>query len=190
MRVTLRWWMLLTLFASGCSYTVVEPGHRGLMFDPDRGGLQREVLHPGRYKLPSGGHVEDFEVIFSKHRETVAVSTSDGGEGILDVSVIYRPIMSELYELGTELGRDYYAQVIGPEFQSTARGVFARHALSSVRARNEPVENEIEAELRRRVHGKHVEISSVVIESLKLSPASQARLLLGPVGGPCTPNPL
>jgi hypothetical protein len=35
--------VLVTLLLGGCGY-VIEPGHRGLLFNPRRGGLQQGVL--------------------------------------------------------------------------------------------------------------------------------------------------
>ena len=39
---------------SGCAATTVEPGHRGLYFEPTGGGLRREVL---------SGHVDNFSTV-------------------------------------------------------------------------------------------------------------------------------
>jgi hypothetical protein len=88
----------------------------------------------------------------------------------LKLSVIYRPIVSELYQLDTEVGPNYYDEVIGPEFRSACRGVFARHSYAELQKNNESIENEIEAEVRRRTSGKHVEISSVTLESVEYAP--------------------
>ena len=174
---------LLLLFAGGCSYATIGPGHRGVLFNPGRGGLQREVLGPGRYKLPSDGRVEDFDVTYTTKMEDLEVRTQDGADVSMRVSLVYRPILSELYALENELGPDYYAEVVGPEFRSAARGVIARHPLADARKKNERVEDEIESELRRRTAGKHVEISSVLLELMKVSPVFEARALI-----PCAPS--
>lgn len=36
--------------ATGCAGALVQPGHRGLFFDPSNGGIQHEVLQPGWYR--------------------------------------------------------------------------------------------------------------------------------------------
>jgi hypothetical protein len=48
--------------------------------------------------------------------------------------------------------------------------VFARNSYLDLQARNEKLEDEIEAELRRRVEGKHVAIESVLLESVSYAP--------------------
>ena len=67
--------------------------------------------------------------------------------------MIYRPVVTELYELDTEVGPDYYHEVIAPEFRSAARGVFARHSYPDLERNNEKIEDEIEGDLRRRTTG-------------------------------------
>jgi len=49
-------------------------------------------------------------------------------------------VRAELYELDTEIGTNFYDEVIGPEFRSAARGVFARHSYLDLMKRNEQVE--------------------------------------------------
>ena len=43
--------LALSLFTAGCASQILEPGHRGLRFDPHDGGLKHQVLQPGRYNL-------------------------------------------------------------------------------------------------------------------------------------------
>jgi regulator of protease activity HflC (stomatin/prohibitin superfamily) len=162
--------------STGCAATTVEPGHRGLYFDPTGGGLRREVLAPGKYKLGfcflacTSNRVDDFDVTFSTRSEEVHTKSAEGLDLDLKLSVIYRPIVTELYQLDTEIGPNYYDEVIGPEFRSACRGVFARHSYMELQKKNESIENEVEAEVRRRTAGKHVEISSVTLENVNYAP--------------------
>ncbi|MGO9839012.1 MAG: SPFH domain-containing protein [Polyangiaceae bacterium] len=161
---------------SGCAATTVEPGHRGLYFEPTGGGLRREVLPPGKYKLGfcfltcTSNRVDDFDVTFSTRSEDVHTKSAEGLDLDLKLSVIYRPIVSELYQLDTEIGPNYYDEVIAPEFRSACRGVFARHSYTELQKKNESIENEVEAEVRRRTAGRHVEISSVTLEVVNYAP--------------------
>jgi hypothetical protein len=118
---------------TGCAGVTVQPGHRAIYFDPGKGGVQHEVLQPGWYgtgcafwtpdnKCP---RVEDFDVTFSKASEEIHTLSAEGLPLDLQIAVLYRPIVSELYLLDTEVGRNYFDEVIGPEFKSAAIGVFA-----------------------------------------------------------------
>jgi regulator of protease activity HflC (stomatin/prohibitin superfamily) len=169
--------LALTL-GTGCAGAVVEPGHRGLMFNPREGGLQHESLAPGYYKLDSCflrtvcSRIDDFDVSFSTRKEVIETTSSNGLPMKIKVAVIYRPIIAELYELDTEIGLAYYDKVIGPEFRSTARTVFARHSYQELQTNDDKIESEIEVELRKRTMGKHVEIASITMEQVSYAPGS------------------
>jgi prohibitin 2 len=167
---------LAALGATGCATATIEPGHRGLYFAPTGGGLKREVLQPGKYKLGwcflycTSNRVDDFDVTYSTRTEDIRTQSLEGLDISLRLSVIYRPVVTELYQLDTEIGPNYYDEVIGPEFKSACRGVFARHSYSELQRKNETIENEVEAEVRRRTSGRHVEISSVTLETVSYAP--------------------
>jgi regulator of protease activity HflC (stomatin/prohibitin superfamily) len=153
--------------ALGCSYATVEPGHRGLLFAPNGVGLQHEVLQPGRYRLHGSDRVEDFAVTYATRREAIDTLSAEGLPMHVELDVIYRPIISELYELDTEIGPDYYDEVIRPELRSAGRSVLSRYSVTDLQKRSERIEDEIENDLRRRTHGKHVEVSAVTVDTEK-----------------------
>jgi regulator of protease activity HflC (stomatin/prohibitin superfamily) len=154
---------------AGCG-AVVEPGHRALLFDPRNKGLQHDVLGPGHYWVGTYGRLEDFDVTYSTHKEVIHTTSVEGLTLDMHLAVIYRPVVSELYELDTEIGLNYYDEVVGPEFRSAARGVFARHSYQDLAKNNEKIEDEIEADVRRRIKGKHVDIGSIVMEAIEYAP--------------------
>jgi regulator of protease activity HflC (stomatin/prohibitin superfamily) len=80
------------------------------------------------------------------------------------MAVIYRPVISELFELDTEVGANYYDEVVGHEVRSAAIGVLARHSYTELRVHNREIEDEIEKEVRERIKGKHIEIDSITME--------------------------
>jgi len=161
--------VLLCLVSAGCG-SVVEPGHRGLYFDPRHGGLEHDVLQPGWHRVGVYARVDDFDVTYSTRKEEIHTISSEGLTMDLKVALIFRPIVSELYDLDVEIGPNYYDEVVGPEFRTATRGVFARHSYVEVQKNNEKLEDEIEAEVRRRINGKHIEVSSVTLEAVDYAP--------------------
>ena len=160
--------LFLTLaFALSACGATIEPGHRGLLFTRD-GGLLHSVLEPGRHYTGFFGRLDDFDVTYTTRQEEMTTTSQEGLHVTIHVSVIFRPVVSELYELDTEIGPQYYEEVIGPEFRSAARGVFARYM--DIAKQNEAIENEVETDLRRRTAGKHVEITSVTLEGVSYAP--------------------
>jgi hypothetical protein len=168
--------MLCLVFSSGCAGIVVEPGHRALFFDPMKGGVQQDVLQPGYYSTScrpgarACPRIDDFDVTYTRKLEHIETNSKEGLALSLKLTLVYRPIIAELYLLDTEVGPNYYDEVVGPEFRSAARGVFARNSYLDLQARNEKLEDEIEAELRRRIEGKHVAVESVLLEEVSYAP--------------------
>jgi regulator of protease activity HflC (stomatin/prohibitin superfamily) len=174
--------LLVVCAAAPCGCAIIETGHRGLLFEPMRGGTQHEVLAPGYHRLGVWDRVDDFDVTFSTRKEEVQAQSSEGLALDVKLAVIYRPIASELYELDTEIGPNYYDEVVGPEFRSAARGVLARHSYLELQKVNERVEDDIEGELRRRITGRHVEVTSVTLEAIDYAPEIAAEIRAKLVG--------
>src|SRR5580704_4618416 len=165
-----------SLLTTACTQAaLIQPGHRGILFDP-MNGLKHEVLPPGYYHLANGckalkcPRVDDFDVTYSTSKEDIQTNSAE--QLVLDMrlAIIYRPIISELYELDTEVGPNYYDEVVGPEFRSAARGVLARHPYGELLVKNAKIEDEIEDEVRKRITGKHIEISSITLEDISYAP--------------------
>jgi regulator of protease activity HflC (stomatin/prohibitin superfamily) len=162
----------VSLGAMACGRQAVEPGQRGLRYDPHNGGVKPEVLQPGLHSLGwcfmrDCGYVETYDITYQTKKESVFTPSSEGLAMDVKVVVMFRPVTSELYQLHTEIGKDYYEVVVGPEFRSAARNVLARHSYTTLVGQLEKIEDEIEAEVRRRTLGKHIEVASITIEQVK-----------------------
>lgn len=156
----------------GCGRQAVEPGQRGLRYSPHGGGVKPEVLQPGSYGLGwcflrDCGYIETYDVTYQTRKEAVFTPSSEGLAMDVNVVVTYRPITSELFQLHTEIGKEYYEEIIGPESRSAARNVLARHSYTTLIGNLDKVEDEIEGEVRRRIRNKHVEVSSITLEKIK-----------------------
>lgn len=169
---------LMLMMGTGCGGAVVQPGHRGLYFDPTNGGVQHEVLKPGWYRTACAfwtpdnkcPRIEDFDVTYSTSKEELKTISMEGLTLELHTALKYRPIVSELYLLDTEIGANYFDEVVGPELRSATIGVMARTSYQSLQRNNKQIEDEIEKDLRDRLKGKHIEISSVLIEKVDYAP--------------------
>ena len=162
--------VVLFVVLAGCGATVIGPGHRGLVFDPHHGGLHHEVLDVGSYRVGHSAHIVDYDVTYSTRTEPMTVITVEGLQIEVKLSVIYRPIVAELYELESEIGRNYYDEVVGPELRSAAREEFARHSYLELTGDGTKLEGVIEDDTRRRIAGKHVDVVAVALESVVLPP--------------------
>lgn len=176
--------LLVLAFALGAcrTYQTVDTGHRGLRFDPDPAiGIRRDVLPEGRYtlgrfcSLHACAHLIDFDVSITTKHEEIHTQSQEGLALQLNISVLYRPIVSELYELATEVSpTNYYEEVVGPEFRSAAASVFAKHSYTELAANKEKIEDEIEHDVQRRIKGKHLQVTSITLEQIQFAPEIQA----------------
>src|SRR5438105_5790146 len=123
----MRWAIFCALACTGCGSAIIEPGHRGLLFDPSNGGLQHEVLAPGRHAVGMSGRVDDFDVTYTTQSESIPVVSVEGLQLDVRTSIVFRPIIAELYELDTEVGPRYQEEIVAPEFRSATRAIFAVH---------------------------------------------------------------
>ena len=70
-------------FTAACGYQSIQPGHRGLRFDPHT-GLSRELLSEGKHKLGvlcafhDCGRIVDFDVTFSTQHEEIHTTSQEG----------------------------------------------------------------------------------------------------------------
>ena len=172
--VTALFFALLVFAAAGCSGTTIQPGHRGLMFYPPK-GLERRVLAPGFYRTPGRAHIDDFVVTYATHRETLHTLTSEALSVDVRFSVTVRPIIAELYELDTEVGPHYYDNVVAPEARAAWIAAIGSRTFMQVPT-SQTLDAEVEASVRQRIRGKHIEISAVRLESITLDPAVAAAL--------------
>ncbi|HTR54319.1 MAG TPA: SPFH domain-containing protein [Kofleriaceae bacterium] len=166
----MRYAIGLVLVLWGCGGTVIEPGHLGLVFDPKNGGLHHEVLQPGYHRVGGSARVLDYDVTYSTRTEPMTVLTAENVQIEVKFSVIYRPIIAELYQLEADVGPRYYDEVIGPELRSAAREELAKHSVVDLAHDATTLETAIEVAVRRRIAGKHVELASVDVERIALPP--------------------
>lgn len=163
---------------TGCAGALVQPGHRALYFDPGNGGIQHEVLQPGWYRTACNfwepankcPRVDDFDVTYSTAKEDIKTLSSEKLPLDIHMALKYRPVVSELYLLDTEIGPNYFDEVIGPELRSAAIGVLAHTSYQDLQKENGKIEDDIEKDLRQRLHGKHIEVASVLIEKIEYAP--------------------
>ncbi len=164
--------------STGCAGVTVQPGHRGILFDPGNSGIQPEVLKPGwvsttcPFWTPEGQckRVDDYDVTYQTSDEKFHVISKEGLPMDVQIAVSYRPIVSELYLLDTEIGPRYFDKVIGPEFRNAAIGVFSKESYTDLQRQNGDIESKIEKRLRDRLKGKHLEVSSVFIQHVSYDP--------------------
>jgi regulator of protease activity HflC (stomatin/prohibitin superfamily) len=156
---------LIAIVLNGCA--VVKPGHKAMKWKPWGEGLITEKIYNDGpiWHWPWVG-VVDYSTQWQTFSENVSVLTKDELHIEMTVSVTLRPILSELPKLEMEVGRNYYNSVVKPEFLSTTRNIFAKHAYANVSPHSPEIEVEIFTALIEKTKGKYLEFDNVTIDHI------------------------
>jgi regulator of protease activity HflC (stomatin/prohibitin superfamily) len=95
----------------------------------------------------------------------------------LRTSILYQPIGSEVYQLITQTGADYYSVLIAPYVRSSARRVVGRYSPEEIySSKREQIEREIRDEVVQKLAGKHVDVDAILIREVHLPEAVQTAI--------------
>ena len=158
--------MLLVL--NGCGRTI-DPGMRGLRWNPISGGLQKESLTSGFYWRAPWNDVLEYDVRYQSFSEKMDALTADDLSVSLRVVITMSPIAEEVYFLAQEVGPNWYQQLVRPQFLSAVRGVVAQYAMVTLPERSSEIGNKIEAVMVESLKGRHLNIYSVALSEIEFS---------------------
>ena len=106
--------------------TTVKAGQIGIAWKPfSQVSLQKEPLFPGFYILFPWNDIYTYSTQWDSNTEIVDVMTKDDLQVNVSSTIIIRPIRDELYQLQIEIGTDYYAKIVRPEFRTSVRNIVA-----------------------------------------------------------------
>jgi len=161
---------ILFVFYAGCASTI-QPGNQGLMWRPWGSGLEKEVVYKdGIVWHWPWNDVIDYEVQWKNYQEKIDILTSDDLHMNVTISVVLRPNPNELYDLAQEVGEEYYARLIRPEFYTITRNVMAKYIHNELPEKSPVIEKEILSSLKERLEGKHVIFDNVTLDHIMYSP--------------------
>lgn len=156
---------------AGCFGTTVQPGAVGVTYQALGSGLQKEVKTEGFYFQWPWNDVYKYSVQWQSRTEKVEILTADALHISTQVTVTYRPMRDQIYRLQTEIGRNYYEQVIQPAFLTLTRSEFAKHEHNALGARGPAIEAAVLADLRKAIGTKPLEIDRVSISHIEYDQA-------------------
>lgn len=161
---TLATTILFSLVLIGCG-TTIRPGQRGIAYKAF-GGLQHDVRGEGFYfRWPWNGFVR-YDVTWQSKTEEIDILSADALHVQTRVTVTYRASADQIYELATQIGSDYYDEIIRPQFLTIARSEFAKHPHNALAADGAQIETKVLARLRKAIKGKPLEIDQIAIDHI------------------------
>ena len=152
----------LLLIAEGCGSTV-QPGQRGLRWRPFTEGLASEPLKNGFYWRAPWNDIYVYDVRWQSYTENVDALSADDLQVLIKAVVILRPVAEEVHFLAQEVGSDFYARMVRPEFMAAVRSVVSGYPMVTVPERSSEIASKIQAVVLEKLKGRHLELQSVAL---------------------------
>lgn len=166
----------LAALAGGCFYAHVGSGEVAVVRTPD--GVQQKVLPPGDWHIGFFDHATAYSVRSQEREEELKVQSSDGLGITLETSIRYHIVANDAVALDQELGKDYYAILIGPTLRSQARRVIGRFKPEEIYStQRELIERQIREGVEAAIKGRHIELEAVLVRNVQLPEQLQAVII-------------
>ncbi|WP_412068184.1 prohibitin family protein [Rubrivirga sp. IMCC43871] len=160
---------LLLMGMAGCVATVIDSGQRGVKYSRLTGTDMDAVYGEGLQLVWPWERMIEYEVRIQNADERISVLSSNGATIGMDVSVRYHPEASQLPELHTTYGPEYYQRLVQPVVRSVARevvGQFEPEELYSTR--REELQTQIETRVRTAIGNESIALQDVLIRDVEL----------------------
>ncbi len=152
--------------STGCA-TIVE-GHERALFYSSKSGLAPETVPSGwHWHAPWNGYFK-YDMRWDSHKEEIHIHSKDGLHMNIDVVVVVRPAALELFALHTEVGPDFYNDIVRPAVFAATRDASAKFNHMEIATQTHEMEQAIEQALIAHLAGKHLELGEVAIQHFDL----------------------
>jgi regulator of protease activity HflC (stomatin/prohibitin superfamily) len=153
----------VVLLITGACGTTVQPGQRGLFWHPFTEGLSTEPIKDGFYWRAPWNDVYLYDVRWQSFTESIDALSADDLQVLIKAAVILRPIPQEVYFLAHEVGSDYYARVVKPEFLAAVRSVVSGYSMVTVPEKSAEISSKVQAVVVEKLKGRHLEVQSIAL---------------------------
>lgn len=177
--------LLAVFFGLKTSAVVIPAGHRGVVFDRIRGGVQQKVLGEGLNLVnPFTASVTLFDVRSQTYTmsnaadegqvegaDGVSVKTYDGQNVEVDVSLRYHVDPAKVAELYQQIGLDYENKVVLPTIRSTVRDIFSEHPADAVYSANrEEIAEELTRLVETELQPRGILVDEFLLRNIEFTP--------------------
>ena len=156
----------VALMTLGCGATI-RPGSAGLKYKALRNpALETRIYREGYYALWAWNRMVIYDVTTQSETTQIDVLTKDNLHVPTTVTVTYHPRRENLYELHTQIGPNYYAELIGPAFITLVRGEFSLHFHNDLSSESAVIEAQVMKRLQEMFKDRFIVIDQVAINHI------------------------
>jgi regulator of protease activity HflC (stomatin/prohibitin superfamily) len=157
---------VMLYLASGCVSVVA--GHERALFYSAGGGMTKQPIGPGWYFHLPWNHYVMYDLRWKEHHEQIHLHTKDGLHLDVEIAVVVRPKLDEVYDLDITVGPDFYGQLVRPALFAAARDGGGQFNHLDVATRTHEVEQAMKAAIQDHLKGQHVEVAEIAIQHFDL----------------------
>ena len=169
--------IIVVSLGAGCMTTTVGAGESGVKFSTFSGTDLAVTYGEGFHVHPPWTSIQRYDVRVAEKLEPIVALSSNGLSIKMDISVRYRPIPSDLPQLHTTWGTDYFRKMVQPALRSVAREVVGRYTPEELYStKRTELQNQIEVGVQTQVDGQFIEVSAVLIRHIELPPQIQTAI--------------
>jgi regulator of protease activity HflC (stomatin/prohibitin superfamily) len=134
-----------------------------LYWRPFSEGLSTEALKDGFYWRAPWNDVYVYDIRWRSFTEDIDALSADDLQVLIKGAIILRPITEEVYFLAHEVGADFYARIVKPEFMAAVRSVVSGYPMVTVPEKSTEIASKVQAVVVEKLKGRHLEIQSVAL---------------------------
>lgn len=165
-KFTSRWLGLCLVLVTGCGQSIA-PGAVGLKYKALRTpALKTEIYGPGYYPLWVWNRMIVYDTTTQDQTSEVHVLTADNLHIAATATVTYHPQRDKIFELHTEIGPNYYEELLGPAFVTLIRGEFSKHMHNDLAREASEIERAVTEALTKRFADRYIVIDQVAINHI------------------------
>ena len=161
--------ILIILLAK--SAVTIDSGEAGVLFKTFGQGVVTDEppLGEGFHIVAPWNKVFVYEVRQQELFEKLKVLSSNGLEILIDASVWYQPVISDLGNLHQTLGEGYLERVIQPAIRSAARSVVGRYTPEQLySSKRDAIQDEIFEETKIILTKQYVQLNDILVRDVTL----------------------
>lgn len=163
--------MIMSVSMIGCG-TQIPSGYRGVFYSKFGAGTEFGTIYPEGFSwhMP-WNNMFLYKIQLQESKETLTVLASDGASIRMEVSILYRPLVTKLDSLQATIGQNYYAVAVAPQIRSIARQVAGNFKPEEIYStKRDILASEMIKKLSIELKDKFVTIENILIRDVQIPP--------------------
>lgn len=157
------------IIISNATFITIEAGQRGVLFRKFSGLDEDENYKPGFHVIAPWNTMFIYNVRKQENQQQIDALSSNGLSIQVEVSVRYRPQISQVQILHDQIGKDYADVIVKPEIRAATREVIGKYTPEELYStQRDKIQQEIIDRTGKALAKNYLELNKVLIRSIQL----------------------